>query len=219
VLGGSQFKSRIVCNLNTQQVSDLAGHVITLFDPKALAKLRLDRQFGWISGKYDGCFTFRELYDKKSNTTRGYEQYYNGIQYFGKFSSTDKIQTNTTKQTNLMVAGSACDPNAMGMMYWTTTGLFGSIEVRNKEMWKGPNRQALKDTWGTGLKTAIRAQMGRDYPNAVNNAVGNRSTWKFFMPNIVMMDFASERKCSTINRLNNVTNNEIQNLVNVGLLT
>lgn len=221
VLQGSQFKSRTVCNLNETTVSVLAGHVITLFDPKELAKLKLD----YASGDYDGCLTFKELFDKKSNIPRAYEQHYDGLQYFGKFSSTDNIRKNTAKQTAMMVAGAACDPNAVGMMYWTTTGMFGSIEDRNKEMWKGPNRQALKDTWGTGLRTAIEAQMGRDFPNVTQYAnsytpiFGNRSTWKFFMPNIVMMDFASPRKCSTISRLNDVTNNEIQSMVNAGLLS
>lgn len=221
VLQGSQFKSRTMCNLNVTKVSKLAGHVITLFDPKALSELNLNN----TSGTYDGCFRFKELYDKKSNTPKAYDPLYDGLQYYGKFSSTDKIATNTTKQRDLLVAGAACDPNAMGMMYWTTTGMFGSIEARNKEMWKGPNRQALKDTWGTGLRAAMEAQMGRDFPNVTQYAnsytpvFGNRSTWKFFMPNIVMMDFASPRKCSTISRLNDVTNNEIQSLVNAGMLT
>jgi hypothetical protein len=209
-----------VCNLNIQPVSTLAGHVITLFDSKELAKLKLN----YASGNYDGCLTFRELFDKKSNVPKAYDQYYDGLQYFGKFSSTDKIETNTAKQSNLLVSGAACDPNVMGMMYWTTTGMFGSIEDRNKQMWKGPNRQALKDTWGTGLKAALQAQMGRDFPNVARTPTnapvfGNRNSWKFFMPNIVMMDFASPRKCRTIQKLNDVTNAEIQTMVNFGMLT
>ena len=66
VLKGSQFQTDWTCNLNTQPVSTLAGHVITLFDEKALASLKLD----YSSGRYFGCFTFKEIYDKKSNTPR-----------------------------------------------------------------------------------------------------------------------------------------------------
>jgi hypothetical protein len=211
VLGAFQYKPGVEVNLNMMTVSALKGKVITIFSESDLRKLHLQ---GGIKGDYGGCYPYRELYDKKTESCKVYAKFYNGLQYFGKFSSTDKIAVNTRKQTRLLEVGAmGADRDAMGMMYWTTTGLFGSIRERNKEMWTSTNVQALQQTWGTGLETAIRAQLGHSLRSALDGgSFGRRGDWKAFMPNIVMMDFSSDRKCSIIQQLNNVAADELQRL-------
>jgi hypothetical protein len=214
-LGEYQYNPRARVNLNMMQVKQFGGKVITLFPEKELAKLGLNNQ----NHRYSGCLPFRELYNKKSNSVSAYDRYYNGLQYFGKFSSTNKITKNTEKQRATLELGAmGADRDAMGMMYWTTTDFKGSIRERNKQMWTGPNQIALEQTWKHGLQEAIRSQMGRDFQNARNNASGKTAKWgggiwKAFMPNVVMMDFASPRKCQTVYQLNHVVGQEIANYV------
>lgn len=223
VLGDYQLMPKqIPCNLNIQKVKYLAGHVITLFDAKELTKLALPQG---PDSPARGCLTYRELWEKKK-APKVYMRDYNGLQYFGKFSGTDKIATNTQKQNDTMLSGSACDPQAMGMMYWTTTGLFGNIKNRNAQMWTRTNVKALQDTWENGLMQAIRAQMGRDFMRLRNAPpqfgrpayIGNSTTWKAFMPNIVMMDFSDDAKCKIVQDLNVVSEHQIDQLVNHYLL-
>lgn len=212
ILGDKQFNPRAKVNLNMMLVKSLRGKVITLFAESDLRKLNLNN----TDHRYSGLIPFRELYDKETGGVAGYDRWYNGMQYFGKFSSTSKIKKNTSKQRSLMETGAlGADRDAMGMMYWTTTGILGNIKKRNAKMWSGPNGKALEDTWSNGLELAIRNQMGRDFQNAVHGKIQHTGTngWKVFMPNIVMMDFSNAEKCDTILRLNYVADREIARFV------
>lgn len=212
VLGDKQYNPRAKVNLNMMLVKNLKGKVITLFAESDLKKLNLDNR----DHRYSGLIPFRELYDKDTGGVTGYDRWFHGMQYFGKFSSTDKIKKNTSKQKALLETGAlGADRDAMGMMYWTTTGIFGNIKKRNAKMWSGPNAKALEDTWANGLELAIRNQMGRDFQNSKHGVIQHTGTngWKVFMPNIVMMDFSDEIKCDTILRLNYVADREIARFV------
>jgi hypothetical protein len=218
VLGDAQFNHNksggAKINLNTRTVASLGGKVITLFDPNEMAKLGFVAQ-GQI---YSGCLAFGELFDKESKSSKAYIKEFHGLQYFGKFSSTSDVKTNTKKQTKLMQTGTACDRDAMGMMYWTTTGMLGDIKKRNDTMWTGVNSQALREVWESGYKTALTAQLGalsfKDlYQKNGTYYVANKNSWTSFTPNIVMMDFADYQKCVTIFNLNRVKNEMLESLM------
>lgn len=200
-------------NLNTTTIGDMAGTVITVFDESARAKL----------GPYgsphadNGILFCKALYDKDSGKSSGYDPAYIGLQYFGKFSSTDNVDKNTAKQLKTLSTGSGTHVDALGMMYWTTTGLLGNIRTRNTGMWTPQRRVELYDTWAEALREAIEAKMGREYENALRLAmttggiVGGRL--KAFMPNIVMMDFVDSSKCRTIKGLNTLATIELSKLI------
>ncbi|CAM4084755.1 hypothetical protein [Roseateles saccharophilus] len=218
VLGDTQFNHNTSggakINLNTRTVGSLAGKVITLFDPKELEKLG-----PVINGQiYSGCLSFGELFDKETGASRQYQKDFHGLQYFGKFSSTDDIKKNTKKQAKQMGSGVTCDRDAMGMMYWTTTGMLASIKDRNDKMWSGVNVQALRDVWEAGYKKAMMNQLGalsfKDlYRSNSHLYVANKNRWTSFTPNIVMIDFADYQKCVTIYNLNRVRNEMLETLM------
>ena len=66
------------------------------------------------------------------------------IQYHGKGGTspynflTDKIKQNIGKQSKLMKQGGDGNPDVMGMMYWTTTGLTESIYKRKQNVELSP---------------------------------------------------------------------------------
>jgi hypothetical protein len=211
VLGKTHYKpAGNSTNLNTQTVGSLGGKVITLFSEGDLKGVKVisgdPAAFSRLTSTYRGCLTYRELFDAKRKTTKPYLRDYDGLQYFGKFSSTADIGTNTSAQTNNITTGAmACDKDAMGMMYWTTTGLRDNIRTRNDLMWQPGTVRALKELWNNGLKLALHAQMGRE--KTYGDAIRNR--YKSFMPNIVMMDFADDEKCKIVRELNDVANQQI----------
>ena len=95
----------------------------------------------------------------------------------------------------------------VGMMYWTTTGMFESIKKRNSTMWGPDNRPtALTELWMAGFGEAITSRLptyvsSTDYTNGV--------TLKVFMPNIVMIDFADIHKGRFIFELNMKASTEL----------
>lgn len=218
VLGDTQFNHNssggAAINLNTRLVGSLAGKVITLFDPKEMEKLGFV-----VRGQiYSGCLAYGELFDKETGGSRLYEREFHGLQYFGKFSSTDDIKKNTKKQKAQMGLGTACHRDAMGMMYWTTTGLLANIKARNDKMWTGVNVQALRDVWESGYKKALMNQLGALSFNDLYRKdsrlyVANKNSWTSFTPNIVMIDFADYQKCVTIYNLNRVRNEMLETLM------
>ncbi|MFG6489776.1 hypothetical protein ACG04R_24075 [Roseateles sp. BYS78W] len=218
VLGDTQFNYNksggAPVNLNTRTVGSLAGKVITLFAPSDLEELGFV-----IRGQiYSGCLSFGELFDKKTKSSRAYNKDFNGLQYFGKFSDTADIKDNTKKQTKTLGGGTTCDRDAMGMMYWTTTGLLGDIKKRNDKMWSGVNVQSLRDVWESGYKKALMNQLGalsfKDlYSSNSRLYVANKNSWTSFTPNIVMIDFADYQKCVTIYNLNRVKNEMLEKLM------
>jgi len=190
-LGQAMFKEQR--NLNTTKLKDLEGKVIALFPSKVLAE----------NGEYRGMgiLGFRNLYDKSGGGD--YEHDYKGMQYYGK-GGTDvkkprnKLQQNVEKQGKLMAGMNLHHPDVMGMLYWTTTGLFESIGERNETMWTAPNVAKLKKLWKQGLQEYVWTRNPMDIRGGA--AVGpNR---KRYMPNIIMIDFADYDKCRVIYDLN-----------------
>jgi hypothetical protein len=202
-------------NINTCTVGSLAGKVITVFDESAGPELA--PVIAAFNGQPHGIRFVRTLYDNDSGTSRAYDPNFSGIQYFGKFSSTDKVDTNTKKQAGILTGGAATHIDALGMMYWTTTGIFGSIRTRNDQMWTQTNIRALQQTWNSGLEAAIQSRFGRERDDALRlamtsgGALGGRL--KAFMPNIVMMDFVDLQKCTIIDQLNVVAATSLQQLM------
>ncbi|OOG63864.1 hypothetical protein B0E46_07920 [Rhodanobacter sp. B04] len=193
-------------NLNNKTVRQLSGRVITVFDESARPKLIpvITAQ----GGRPHGILFIKALYDSDSGTSKTYDPNFWGIQYFGKFSSTDKVSKNTAKQGRTLVNGAATHMDVLGMMYWTTTGLFGDIRQRNNTMWNQTNVAALQQTWKSGLEASITQRFGNEKDSAMllaqthGGALGGRL--KSFMPNIVMMDFVDQQKCDIVEQLNAV---------------
>ena len=100
-----------------------------------------------------------------------------------------------------MRRGIACDPEVMGMMYWTTTGVFESIQERDKTMWSDSKVSAMRGLWSGGLAESIESRLSKHIDPTSCSAGG---LLKAFMPNIIMIDFADPKKCQIIYDLNSV---------------
>ncbi len=183
-------------NLNKKTLYELKGKVIVAFTPGGLGSID-PRLIG-----PGGIVGIRNLYD----STDTYDGGYQGIQYWGK-GGTDlttagkgrSIQENIGKQLRIMRGGASGDHQVMGMMYWTTTGVAGSIEERNKKMWQRKHRDELRELWRGGMGEVVKERI----PLCVDPAsFAGGAILKRFLPNIVMIDFASPRKCRTIFNLN-----------------
>ncbi|MGF6720888.1 hypothetical protein P3T43_000229 [Paraburkholderia sp. GAS41] len=186
-------------SLNEKTLDQLKKHVVVLFTPKGIDEVANQ---GYLSttGIW-GC--------KRLGDGTGYSNAYNGLQFVGKGgtnalngdSDMGKIASNIEKQGGLMKLGALnSDPEVMGMMYWTTTGLKRSIQERNSTMWGADNRPtALTELWMAGFGEAIESRLptyisSTDYTNGI--------ALKVFMPNIVMVDFADIDKGKFIFELN-----------------
>jgi hypothetical protein len=183
-------------NLNLKTLRDLRGKVIVLFTEGGLAAVH------HAYGVPHGILGIKNLYGSKS----AYDERYHGLQYFGKggtspFKPFKKIDQNVKKQTKIMEKGGDANPNVMGMMYWTTTGLKESIQHRNAGMWSQPNVARLRNMWDRGLNGAIMSRVNK-YANI--NGFGGGQILKAFMPNMVMIDFADAPKCQEIFELNTI---------------
>lgn len=204
-------------NLNNKTVAQLAGNVITIFDESSRRVLGSYVRSIEMFGEPHGIMFCKALYDKKSGTSKGYLPNYAGLQYFGKFSSTPEIDKNTNKQRATLETGSATHMDALGMMYWTTTGMFENIRTRNSRMWTRTNIRALQETWEAGLEAAISSRFGREKEQAMllatstGGLLGGRL--KAFMPNIVMMDFVNRWRCDIVDDLNHVAAQKLQDLM------
>jgi hypothetical protein len=106
----------------------------------------------------------------------------------------------TQKQGKLMKAArSLSNPQILGRMYWTTTGMSESIHKRDSKMWSPPNVAKLHTLWNQGLGEYLESSIPLDYPEESPLLGHDR---KRFMPNIIMVDFADDFKCRTIYDLN-----------------
>ena len=94
------------------------------------------------------------------------------------------------------------------MMYWTTTGLIESIKKRDDGMWSSPNISTMKSMWGQCLGDFVDERMTLKSTNALANGQQRRS----FFPNIVMIDFADDKKCKDIRELNDLTASQLANV-------
>jgi hypothetical protein len=196
-IGDVLLKGR--ANVNTAPLKVLAGKVVVLFSTGGLKE---------VASKYDathGILGFKNLYDKKGGGS--YTHGFAGMQYYGKggtsvWSPFKKLAQNEKKQRKLVVGAKAAGPDVIGMMYWTTTGMFESIKKRDAKMWDTPNVAKLRKLWGAGLEEFMWERNPLSVP-AGSAAIG--STRKRFMPNIVMIDFANALKCQTIRDLNDLS--------------
>lgn len=187
-------------NLNRKTLDELAGKVIAVFTKDGLEAITLP--FATANGIYG---------IKNCNGGGGYDANYAGLQYFGKGGTSimgiRPIRENRKKQAGLMRAGIQSDPQVMGMMYWTSTGLIGNIKSRNKKMWTRTNSMSLQQTWEHGLGESIKERLKPGLPDT------GGAVLKTFMPNIVMIDFADAAKCEAIMGLNKVAGQQLMQLV------
>ena len=181
-------------NLNIKTLGDLRGKVVVLFSSSGLKE---------VHGATNGILGFKNL----SGEGSAYERVYSGLQYYGKggtspFNPINKLKQNIKKQSKLMAgAGAMGNPEVIGMMYWTTTGLIESIKKRDDGMWDAPNVSKMKQLWGQGLGDFVNARVSLPSNNPLAAA---QQRLKFF-PNIVMIDFADNAKCRQIRDLNDLT--------------
>lgn len=192
MLGNSIYK--LGGNLNTKTLRELQGKVIVLFTEAGIQAVH------HLYGIPQGILGIRNLYGSSSP----YDEKYHGLQYFGKGGTSiwkpfNKVDQNITKQKKIMEKGGDGNPNVMGMMYWTSTGMNESIRDRNTGMWSAPNVARLKNMWDGGLNSAIMSRVNK---YASIKGFGGGQVLKAFMPNIVMIDFADQEKCKHIFELN-----------------
>jgi hypothetical protein len=181
-------------NLNRKTLKDLRGKVIVLFSSAGLRE---------VHGATNGILGFKNL----SAEGASYSHVFEGLQYYGKggtspFNPKGKLKQNIKKQTKLMAGAAAMgNPEIVGMMYWTTTGLIESIKKRDDGMWDDPNVTKMKQLWGQGLGDFVNARVSLPSTNPMAKAQQRRS----YFPNIVMIDFADDRKCQQIHDLNKLS--------------
>ena len=183
-------------NLNTKPIGELGGSVIVLFGESGLKEVRKT-----YSAK-TGILGFKNLASEGAS----YEPLFDGLQYLGKGGTSVvkpffKISQNKDKQAKLMKKGGDGNPNVMGMMYWTTTGIFENIKKRNTKMWTANKQSALTKLWSNGLAESVESRLAKNIDPAKDSSGGMLKT---FMPNFVMIDFADAAKCMTIYDLNSV---------------
>ncbi len=206
-------------NLNTKTLDDLKGSVIVLFPSQDVPPL------GNFAG---GIHFWKNLYKDKA----AYDANYQGLQYWGEggtsiFKPGYKIEQNIDKQSGILkkaAVGAAvprtlmqkirrvpktvvtADPNALGMMYWTTTGVVESIKKRDDSMWNGKNRFGLDKVWLQAVNQYYDAALPR---NVDQQSFGSAGMLKLFMPNIVMVDFADETKGKYVYDLNGLASTKL----------
>ena len=191
ILGNTIYKEG--GNLNTKTLRELQGKVIVLFTGKGQQAVH------HMYGIPHGILGVKNIYSGGS-----YDPKFHGLQYFGKggtsiFKPFGKMKQNVKKQKKLMSKGADGNPDVMGMMYWTTTGMNESIRDRNTGMWSAPNVSRLKQMWEGGLSDSIES---RNNTFRKIDGFDSAVTLKAFMPNIVMIDFADVDKCDQIFELN-----------------
>lgn len=207
-------------------LDDLKGKVVCVFDESELANIKTKTTLE----QKDGILGFRQIQNPKQGwlgTSFGgkkgkpYKPDMLGLQYFGKGgtrwwngrSDQTKIQQNIKKQSKLMLTAAthletSISPNVLGMMYWTTTGAFASIENRNNVMWNETGVNRMKDLWAGGLEAAVGHQLEQERIKVLKWKGVSRM--KAFFPNIIMVDFADTRKCSTIYELNKLKDDKLE---------
>lgn len=186
-------------NLNTKTLEDLKAKVIVLFASDGMKELP--------SSKYPlGCGILGIKNLKKGGA---YEGKYNGLQYLGKGGTgvfftqrtSSKINENYKTQKKLMQKGFETNPQVMGMMYWTTTGVFKSISERDSIMWSDKNANKLLKLWSEGFGDSVKSRL----PSHVDpSSYGSGWMLKAFMPNFVMIDFSDTFKCQIIYDFNTI---------------
>lgn len=209
-------------NLNTKTLADLAGKVVVAFMSGGYSELKLAAQ-------RVGITHIKNLYKPPA----GYDDNFDGVQYWGaggtKLNNSgydSKIEENIRTQKDILKKAatgirdkkarfsskvktpgcSAADPNAIGMMYWTTTGVFKNIKSRNDQMWDNKHLRGMDTIWRSGFQDYIDNAL----PGNVDAcSFSSGGMLKLFMPNIVMIDFADPAKCEHIYGLNTIAAAEL----------
>lgn len=199
-------------DINTKSLFELKGKIVCLFSESGLLEVA-DKTgiLSWRSLKGS-----KTAFYKKNIPDKSYSENYNGLQYYGK-GGTDpfaggsfqkKLKQNTKKQKKMLhkMADNGMDYGSwvMGMMYWTSTGLFQSIKDRDDHMWKEPGKAQLLGLFEDGLGSSIEGRFERNHLHGTSYSSG--SILRTYMPNIVMIDFASLDKCDFIYGLNTTAN-------------
>lgn len=197
-------------NVNRKTLNELAGKVVVLFSDAGHKALVAEHGVA-----HPGILTFANLAKADSTGAKpAYVTNYAGLQYYGNFgdtamktSTTKKIHTNSKKQAQILSDARMVPPDAIRMMYWTTTGLTQSIHKRDKEMWQPPNLRGFLEAWDAGMGASVSAHA----PNLVNGLppIANAQQIKVYMPNIIMIDFAELSKSTLIYNLNHVAAGQI----------
>lgn len=189
-------------NLNLKTLDELQGKVIVLFSEAGA----LETQPAY--GPPQGILSFRNLH-----AGGGYDPKFAGLQYYGKGGTSVikpfyKRSQNEKKQKSLLNAAKDLQsPQVIGMMYWTTTGMLESIKKRNDGLWSAPNVERMKALWSSGLRDMVERSNPHNVPN-------NPAPFlKKFMPNIVMIDFADDRKCQIVRDLNDLSDEALAKLI------
>jgi len=193
-------------NLNLRKLSELRGKVVVLFSEKGRQAV------GWPDAAARGILAFQNL-----KSGGAFDRNFDGLQYFGKGGTSvakpfGKTQQNVDNQAKLMKKGVRTSPDVMGMMYWTTTGVFESIKERNDAMWTKVKKDSLRKLWTQGLYESIQERIGATIDGKAHS---NGPVLKAFMPNFVMVDFADEDKCETIFDLNTVASVDLTDAATV----
>jgi hypothetical protein len=193
-------------SINTKTLSDLKGKVICVFPKAGLAeiadipgKTKSERGFLGFSnlvkgGDYDGDFEGLQYFGKGGTSLNPFK---GGITQTGKMDENQRKQLKLLNKMNSQLSPYSSD--VIGMMYWTSTGIFGNINARNNVMWQRQGA-GLNAMWTQGLQECIdqRVQANR----IKGSKHGGIKCLKTFMPNIVMIDFADENKGQIIYDLN-----------------
>jgi hypothetical protein len=194
-------------NINNKTLQELRGKVIVAF---------MQAGYNEVRRTYDhtaGIVPIRKVPDDGA-----YDPNFNGLQYCGKGGTNwkkggdakTKVKENYDKQQTRFRKGlgDGGSPDVLGMMYWTTTGLLGSIRARNDEMWDphGPYRNRLDWMFHDSLAESIQDRIAKSV-DPTNYAFG--TVLKVYMPNIIMIDFADNDKCKTVFDLNTLAATEL----------
>lgn len=209
-------------NLNTSTLGDLAGKVVVAFMSSGYSMLKQPAQ-------RVGITHIKNLYKPPA----GYDGNFDGLQYWGAGGTAinasgheGKIEENIRKQEGILKKAAtgikdkktrftrkvktpgcaAAAPDVMGMMYWTTTGVFKNIQSRNDLMWDKTHLGGMDTIWRSGFQDYIDNAL----PGNVDAcSFSSGGMLKLFMPNIVMIDFADPAKCDHIYGLNTIAAAEL----------
>ncbi|MGQ0502400.1 MAG: hypothetical protein ACT4P0_07310 [Panacagrimonas sp.] len=214
-------------NLNTMTLGDptLRGKVVVAFMTKGYESLPgQGAKYGitpirnlFNSGAYDANFDGIQYWGKGGTTAA------NNKSFDGKIQENIEKQSKRLRQAatgaegkkgnfitkpfkkKVTLCGTA-SPQALGMMYWTTTGVSKSIRQRNTEMWLPANVGGLETIWRSGFDDYVAIAL----PQNVNYyEYSSGGVLKLFMPNIVMIDFANDTRCEHIFNLNTLAATKI----------
>jgi hypothetical protein len=197
-------------DLNKLTLEEMQGKVFVLFQESGFQKLT--EQY---TQDASGINKIKNLY--KSGPSTPYDPNFRGLQYFGKGGTSllkafGKPEQNFKKQGKIARKFTECDPRVMGMLYWTSTGMLESIENRNDKMWEGTNLEKLKELYSYGFYDSILSKVPHNVNTTSHSAAALLSA---AVPNIIMIDFVDDDKCSTIYNLNKLPSDKLVQLAKV----